>query len=148
VIEYFPSDKKLLLVHNTESTEDDFKVALKKNPETFFCTCPNANLYIESKLPDYSIWKNYPDQICIGTDSTSSNHQLSILEEMKTIQKHDSAQTTEKLIQWGTLNGAKFFGWEKELGSIEVGKKPGLNLISGLENGTLEGSKLNKLLHI
>ncbi|HYV93609.1 MAG TPA: amidohydrolase family protein [Chitinophagales bacterium] len=147
VIEYFPSDKKMLLVHNTESTEDDFRMALRKNPETFFCTCPNANLYIESKLPDYSIWKKHSDRICIGTDSLASNHQLSILEEMKTIQKHDSSFTTEQLIQWATWNGAKFFGWENEVGSIEVGKKPGLNLISGLENGALEGSKVKKLLH-
>jgi cytosine/adenosine deaminase-related metal-dependent hydrolase len=132
VLKYFPTDKKVLLVHNTESNPEDFQLALKKNPETFFCTCPNANHYIENKVPDYSAWKNYTDRICIGTDSLASNHQLSILEEMKTIQRHDASITTETLLQWGSLNGATFFGWENELGTIERGKKPGLNLISGM----------------
>ena len=132
VLEYFPADKKVLLVHNAESSREDFRLALKKNPETFFCTCPNANLYIENRIPDYSGWKNHADRICIGTDSLASNHQLSILEEMKTIQRNDSSITTEILLHWATLNGATFFGWEKELGTIETGKKPGLNLISGI----------------
>lgn len=134
----------MLFVHNAVSSVKDFEMLdneYKEKPhftnsklqtpncKLFLCTCPNANLYIENRLPDYSFWKNYPDQICIGTDSLASNHQLSILEEMKTIQKHDPSISTEQLIHWATLNGAKFFGWENELGSIEVGKKPGLNLI-------------------
>ncbi|MCB0579423.1 MAG: amidohydrolase family protein, partial [Phaeodactylibacter sp.] len=33
-------------------------------------------------------------------------------------------------LRWATLNGAEALGFEAELGSIEVGKKPGLNLLS------------------
>jgi cytosine/adenosine deaminase-related metal-dependent hydrolase len=43
----------------------------------------------------------------IGTDSLSSNWQLSILEEMKTIARYNSYIPFETLLQWATLNGAE-----------------------------------------
>lgn len=148
VLPFFPVKKKLMLVHNTRSDSSDFKLAAGLNPETFFCTCPNANLYIQNSLPDYSHWKNYPDRICIGTDSLASNHQLSVLEEMKTIQRHDASVSTHQLVQWSTLNGAQFFGWDKELGSITPEKKPGLNLITDMDEEMkfTSASKVVKLI--
>jgi cytosine/adenosine deaminase-related metal-dependent hydrolase len=66
----------------------------------------------------------------IGTDSLTSNWQLSILEEMKTISKYQSYIPFDTLLQWATLNGARALGMEQELGSIEAGKKPGLLLLT------------------
>jgi aminodeoxyfutalosine deaminase len=39
-----------------------------------------------------------------------------------------------QLIEWGTLNGAKLLGIDDEKGTIEAGKTPGLNLITGLDD--------------
>lgn len=129
VINYFPDSKKTLFVHNTFSNADDILLITERLPEAYFCFCPNANLFIENHLPEFSLFANYHDRICIGTDSYASNHQLSVLEEIKTIQRYHPSLATIDLIKWSTLNGAKFFGWDRELGSIEAGKKPGLNLI-------------------
>ena len=52
---------------------------------------------------------------------------------MKTISKHFPQIPFEILITWATKNGAEFLGFEKELGTIEKGKKPGLNLITGID---------------
>lgn len=156
VLPFFPKDKKMLLVHNAVSTGNDFKMAdagysslTTHHSLLYFCTCPNANLYIEGRLPDYSHWKNYPNQICLGTDSYASNHQLSILEEMITIWKHAPEVSLDQLIQWGTLNGAKFFDWDQHLGSIEKGKTPGLNLITSIRESPFqltESSKIQRLV--
>ncbi|HET7818441.1 MAG TPA: amidohydrolase family protein [Bacteroidia bacterium] len=35
---------------------------------------------------------------------------------------------------WATLNGAEALGFGTQLGSIEKGKKPGLNLLTGIEH--------------
>jgi len=70
--------------------------------------------------------------ITLGTDSLASNDRLCILSEMRTIQAKFPAISTQQLITWGTLNGAKFLGIDEDKGSIEVGKTPGLNLITGL----------------
>jgi cytosine/adenosine deaminase-related metal-dependent hydrolase len=95
--------------------------------------CPNANLYIENKLPDIELFAASGFSIALGTDSLASNTTLSILEEMKTIQLHFPKIRLNDLITWGTINGAKALGFNKLKGTIEIGKKPGLNLISGID---------------
>jgi cytosine/adenosine deaminase-related metal-dependent hydrolase len=132
VIDYFPSDKKILFVHNTFSGAEDIAVINSQCPKSYFCFCPNANNYIEDRLPDFSLFRNFSDRICIGTDSLASNNHLSVLEEMKTIQAAEHSISTEELLQWATLNGAHFFGWNDQLGSIEKGKRPGLNHITNV----------------
>lgn len=74
----------------------------------------------------------------IGTDSLTSNWQLSVWEEMKTIHKYCSYVPIETIVGWATINGAKALGFDSQLGSIEVGKKPGLVSVPlGKINGKL-----------
>ena len=68
--------------------------------------------------------------ITLGTDSLASNKQLCILSELKTLHSHFPSLSLAETITWATINGAKFLGIEDKFGSIEKGKKPGLNLIS------------------
>ncbi len=121
---------RTLFVHNTMTTPKDIEAAQAWSDHTYWATCPNANLYIENRLPNYQHFLETNANVTIGTDSLTSNWQLSLLEEMKTISKYQSYVPFETLLKWATLNGAEALGYEKELGSIEVGKKPGLNLLN------------------
>ena len=123
---YMNPDVRTLMVHNTTSTEEDILAAMTWSPHTYWVTCPNANLYIENQLPRYEQFIKTGATVCIGTDSLTSNWQLSIFEEMKTILRYQSFLTFEQVLQWATLNGAKALGYNDTLGSIEVGKRPGL----------------------
>ena len=49
-------------------------------------------------------------------------------------------------MNWATLNGAKALGFEDTLGSIEVGKTPGLNLLNLDKNGLLSHNIVVKKL--
>jgi cytosine/adenosine deaminase-related metal-dependent hydrolase len=71
-------------------------------------------------------------KLTVGTDSLASDDSLSVLEEMKAIAKHFPQIPFETLLEWSTKNGADFLGMEKEIGTIEKGKKPGLNLLKGI----------------
>lgn len=117
---------RTLLVHNTTTTYDDILAAKTWNQNVFWTTCPNANLYIENRLPDYKAFLDADAIVTIGTDSLTSNWQLSIWEEIKTIKKYQSFVKLETLLTWATINGAKALGYEDRLGSIEKGKTPGL----------------------
>ena len=121
---------RTLFVHNTLTTPADIEAAQRWNDHTYWATCPNANLYIENRLPHYRHFIDTGARVTIGTDSLTSNWQLSVLEEMKTIARFQSYVSFETLLRWATLNGAEALGFEAELGSIEVGKKPGLNLLN------------------
>ncbi len=124
----------LILVHNTFAIRDDILKVMKR-ANTFWCLCPNSNLYIEGRLPPVNFLKESNLNIVLGTDSLASNSRLSILEEMKTLRKEFPETTLEEIVRWGTINGAMALGMENEIGTIEPGKKPGLVL---LENCDLE----------
>lgn len=139
----------VVLVHNTFTSKDDIKWANNFSDLIYWSFCPNANLYIENALPDYNLFLGPKTKCVIGTDSLASNHELSILEEMKTIAKKAPEVPTMKLFEWATLNGAQMLRFDQELGSIEPGKRPGLNLITGMdmkELRLLSKSKVEKLV--
>jgi aminodeoxyfutalosine deaminase len=121
---------RTLFVHNTLTSKADIEAAQRWSKHTFWATCANANLYIENKLPHYQHFIDTGARMTIGTDSLTSNWQLSVLEEMKTIARYQSYVDFPTLLRWATLNGAAALGFEKEIGSIEIGKKPGLNLLN------------------
>lgn len=135
VLKYLPAKNQLLLVHNTFTKKNDLE-ELKKNrslENTFFVLCPNSNLYIENQLPPLTLFQKEKLNICLGTDSLASNHQLSVLSEMITIQQNFDDVELIELIKWATINGAKALKIEKRYGSFEPGKNPGINLISGVD---------------
>lgn len=117
---------KTLFVHNTMTTLEDIEKAHDWNFRTYWATCANANLYIENRLPDYKAFMEADAKMTIGTDSLTSNWQLSVLEEMKTIQKYKSFLSFETILSWACKNGAEALGYDDELGTIKVGKNPGL----------------------
>jgi len=122
-------EAKTLFVHNTLTSKEDIEAAHKWSNKVYWATCANANLYIENRLPDYQRFLDTNAKMTIGTDSLTSNWKLSVLDEMKTILKYKSYLNFETVLQWATLNGAEALGYEDQLGSIEVGKTPGINLI-------------------
>ncbi|MCU0346756.1 MAG: amidohydrolase family protein [Saprospiraceae bacterium] len=137
-LENMDAQHRTLFVHNTETLPEEIQAAhawgpksAVRNPQSaiFWASCPNANLYIENRLPNYRHFLDNEAIVCLGTDSLTSNWQLSILEEMKTIARYQSYVPFETLLRWATLNGAMALGFDDELGSIEVGKRPGLLLL-------------------
>lgn len=122
-------EAKTLFVHNTLTSKADIEAAHKWSNKVYWATCANANLYIENRLPDYQVFLDTNAKMTIGTDSLTSNWKLSVLDEMKTILKYKSYLNFETVLKWATLNGAEALGYEDQLGSIEIGKAPGINLI-------------------
>lgn len=130
---YFNNGQTIFLVHNTFMPEEDILWANEHASENglklLYCLCPNANFYIENKLPDVSLFQKHNCELVLGTDSYSSNWQLSIVKEVQALLQHTSV-SVEQALQMATINGAKALKWENELGSFEKGKKPGVVLIA------------------
>lgn len=147
ILPLLTSRQDILLVHNTCTNLKDIYFLKRFDKKVNWCFCPNANLYIENHLPKINLFVDQGFNLTLGTDSLASNSKLCILHEMKTIQQKYPAISTDKLIEWGTLNGAKFLGIDEEKGSLEPGKKPGLNLISDVDGMMLTPeSKVKKLV--
>jgi cytosine/adenosine deaminase-related metal-dependent hydrolase len=139
----FNGAKNTLLVHDVFTKEDDiyFIQSLSEIQQNkyHYCLCINANQYISNAVPPIDLFRKNNCNIVLGTDSLASNHQLNILDELKTISKYFTNIPLEEQLQWATLNGAKALGFE-HLGSFEKDKMPGIVLIDQIENDTLTKS--------
>ncbi|HMO62253.1 MAG TPA: amidohydrolase family protein [Ferruginibacter sp.] len=138
----------LLLVHNVATSVADIQFLQQHTnaANIYSCLCPNANLYITGLLPDVPLLKKQGCSIVLGTDSLASNHQLSVLDEIKTLHQYFPEITVEELLHWGTANGAKALGLDAVLGSFEKGKQPAILLIHNGTTGSVQGSTVKRLL--
>lgn len=129
---YFTNGQTLLLVHNTFIEEADIVFAKahaqQHGLKIVYCLCPNANLYIEDALPSVDLLIKHDCAIVLGTDSYSSNWQLNIAAEIKTL-KGKTKVSLETLLQWATGNGAAALGLA-QYGQLARGKKPGVVLLN------------------
>jgi aminodeoxyfutalosine deaminase len=151
ILDYLPKKNYLLLVHNIYTTQQDiYLINSSREPGcTWLVLCPGSNLYIENRLPDIPLFMRNKLPVCIGTDSLSSNHQLSIIEEMKLIQQYFPEIPIGEMVTWATKNGAEALKLNQQLGTIEIGKHPGINLISGMDLKLLKlkpSSKVKRLI--
>ncbi|MES1214521.1 MAG: amidohydrolase family protein [Bacteroidota bacterium] len=133
---YFNNGQTIFLIHNTYMPEEDViwanEYASANGLKLVYCFCVNANLYIENRLPPIEQFIKHNCHIVLGTDSYSSNWQLSIAKEIGTIISMPGSETVtslEQVLQWATINGAKSLQWDDDLGSFEKGKRPGVVLI-------------------
>ncbi len=133
VLPQIKSPKKLLLVHDTFTTQADIDFLKHQTQNYIFCLCVNANQYIENLLPPIQLFRNNNCNMVLGTDSLASNHQLCILNEMQTIIKHFPEIPTAELLSWATINGAKALNLDTKLGSFEPSKEPGIVLINNID---------------
>ena len=130
---YFTNGQTIFLIHNTYMPAEDVQwanqYAQENGLQLVYCLCANANLYIENQLPPVAQFQQLGCELVLGTDSYSSNWQLSIAAEMKTL--HEKAGISKaELLQMATSNGAKALRWNDVLGSFEPGKQPGVVLLA------------------
>ncbi len=133
VLPIFKNAAASILVHNSFTSANDIAAVKKQMPNTFWCLCPNANQYIEQTMPPIELLRTNGASIIVGTDSYASNWSLNILDELKTIQKHNPQIPMEEMLGWATINGARALQMDKHLGSFEIGKKPGVVIIENVD---------------
>ena len=131
IVSCVPKDRRVLLVHNCAITEQDVELLVSHFSEPLsFVMCPRSNAYISGVEPrSVELLRARGVNICIGTDSLSSNWSLSMIEELKQFKNIPLAE----LLQWATINGAKALGIDDKYGSIDVGKQSGVVNITGVD---------------
>jgi len=142
---YFTKGQTLFLIHNTYIPEEDILFANhyagNNGLQLIYCLCINANLYIENKTPPIQRLMNNGCKLVLGTDSYSSNWQLSIAREIGAIQQYFPSISLETILQWATLNGAEALQWDGDLGSFDTGKQPGLTVLETDAAGIVQNSR-------
>ena len=140
-----PVREHVLLVH--ECCLDAAGAAALKTrvPGAYVAVCPLSNLFIHNLLPPIPLMREAGLRICVGTDSLSSNDLLSPVAELYCLQEHFPEVPLGELLTWASRNGAEFLG-RNSLGTLEVGKRPGLVFIDHLESGKLSAASRSRLI--
>ena len=128
-----PFEEHILLIHNTVAHEDSVYAAEQILKNCTWVTCPLSNMFIHRTMADLPMLMSMGVRIAVGTDSLSSNHVLSMVEELKCIHRHYPGIPLQTVLTWACLNGAAALGKDDVLGSFDKGKKPGVVLIDNID---------------
>ena len=129
-------EKRVVLVHGCEATAIDIeRISTHFTTPATWALCPESNRYISGSNPPVELLRTKGAKIAIGTDSLASARELSMVENMRLL----GDVPLNELLTWATKSGAEAMGLDDKLGSIEVGKTPGIVL---LENADLHNLRL------
>ncbi|NVO08327.1 MAG: amidohydrolase family protein [Bacteroidales bacterium] len=145
VKQFIPTDSKVLFVHNTFASNVEIKYLASHYKKSIFVLCPSSNLFIESILPDAPMIASTGVDIALGTDSYASTDTISVFDQMMILLEKFPTLSFNEVLKWATLNGAKALSLESKVGSLEVGKKPGLNLITNFDFSLMRPTKKSKV---
>lgn len=130
-VEYFDSinilDENSILAHCIHLSDDEVSLLQKSN--TRVSHCPSSNLKLGSGIANIPKLIENNISVSIGADGAPCNNSLNIFKEMHLaamIQKPihgPTAMDALTVFRLATIEGAKALHLEKQIGSIEIGKK-------------------------
>ncbi len=122
------------IAHGVWIDDDEQKLLAKKGVGVNICT--ECNLKLASGFAPIKGYKENGVTISLATDGVASNNNLSILDEMdmtskvhKAINNDPTFLPAEEVVRMVTIEPAKIFNKEDEVGSLEVGKKADIILL-------------------
>ncbi|MEJ5368424.1 MAG: amidohydrolase [Bryobacteraceae bacterium] len=127
---------RTILAHMVWASAEDLRL-LEPRPAGI-AHCPSSNAKLASGVPDYRAWLASKVPVGLGTDGPAgSNNDFNLFEEMDLASKLAKVSTldptilpAEKAFEMATAGGARVLGMEREIGSIEPGKRADLITIS------------------
>lgn len=130
LVESIADNRRVVLVHGCKATTTD--IATIDNhfgDNATWVLCPESNRYISDSKPSAEMLQAMGAQVAIGSDSLASARSLSLIDNLRLINNIP----LEQLLSWATIGGARAMGLDDKLGTIEVGKSPGLVIIEGAD---------------
>ena len=143
VLEEEFNTNKVLLAHCVKLNEEEIK-RIAKMRNVSIVHCPVSNLKLGCGVANITEMIKNGINVALGSDGQGSGCSLDMFEEMKyaaLLQKgiHEDAIliSAYEVLKMATINGAKALNLEKEIGSIEIGKKADI-IILNMENTVLQ----------
>lgn len=127
-------NERVLAAHCIDLSEKDMRTLSNRKVNAAYVPVANMKLGLSAaKVKDLT---SLGVNVSLGTDGPASNNSLDLFETMKTgalLQKHEYLDPTVlpayEVLKMATLNGARAVGLEKDVGSLEVGKKADIILV-------------------
>ncbi len=120
--------RRLLAAHVVHVNDEE--IAILKRREVGVAHCPQSNMKLSSGAAPIPQMLKAGLRAGLGTDGAASNHDLSMWEEMDTAAKlhklvtmDPTVLTAGQALEMATIGSARALHMEKEIGSLEAGKR-------------------------
>ena len=120
-------NERLMAVHATQLEDAEIDMLAERGCSVVHC--PQSNLKLASGFAPVDALLTAGVNVALGTDSTASNNDLDLLEEMKTsallakaVSGNAEAVSAAAALEMATLAGARALGIDGETGSLVPGK--------------------------
>ncbi len=127
-------DERSVLAHCVHLSDEE--IELLGHTRAHVVHCPESNLKLGSGVARIADFLAADINVCVGTDGAASNNDLDMFGELRTaalLQKgtmqNPEVLTTHELVEAGTIRGARAYGLEPQIGSLEPGKKADIVLV-------------------
>ena len=138
IVEYLYSlgvlKSDVIAAHCVSLTQEDIHILGQE--EVKVSHSPISNLKLGSGISPVSDLLAAGVTVSLGTDSSCSNNSADMLEVMKTtallhkgVKREPTLLPAEQVLRMATIEGAKALLWEREIGSIEIGKDADLVIV-------------------
>lgn len=128
---------------------------LLRETGTVVCHCPSSNLKLASGIAKVPELMDAGVHVCLGADGAPCNNNLDIFLEMRLAallhkpRVGPLAMPPMRVLEMATLEGARAIGMEKEVGSLEEGKRGDVTVVDvrGLHTLPTPQNVLDALVH-
>ena len=127
------ASERLCAAHCVWVTDDEQRLLAERDVKVMHC--PGSNLKLGSGIAPITDMRRRGICVSLGADGAACNNRLDMFDEMRlaaTLQavRHAPGALTARDAVWmATREGARTLGLERELGSIEAGKRADLLLV-------------------
>lgn len=114
---------------------DPHERAILRESETKVLHCPSANMKLASGIAPIPEYLESGIHVSIGADGTPCNNRLDQFLEMREaglmqkLRLGAEALSASAVVKMATESGAKVLGWDKEMGTLAVGKRANIILV-------------------
>jgi 5-methylthioadenosine/S-adenosylhomocysteine deaminase len=116
---------------------DDEELALLARHDVAIAHCPRSNALLGCGVAPLARFRAAGLRVCVATDSPASTPSLDMFDELRAAvmgararERRPDALTAGEALELATLGGARALGLADEVGSISVGKRADLAILS------------------
>ncbi len=128
-------DVPAIVAHCVQVTDSDIDILKRKKVSVV--TNPASNMKLGNGFAPVAKMLEKGVNVCLGTDGAASNNSLNMFHELnlltlihKGVNKTPQCVSAREGFRIATINGARALGLEREIGSIEAGKKADLAVLN------------------
>lgn len=120
---------RALIVHGNYLTDDEIDFVAER-PNLAVVYCPRTHEFFQHEPHPWQRLLERHANVALGTDGRGSNPDLSLWNELVFLRNRFMDVSPRKLLELGTLDGARALGLHHNCGSLTIGKRADFAIVS------------------